>query len=69
MQRIKSPFVTSSKVYLFSKDWQNLENFIQNAEAVKERRMRNLESLREEAALPLHTYQNQFQVHESWRGG
>jgi hypothetical protein len=34
-----------------------------------ERRLRNLESLREEAALPLHTDQNQFQVHESWRGG
>jgi hypothetical protein len=34
-----------------------------------DRRQRFLESLREKATLPLYTYQNQFQVHESWRGG
>merc|ERR1711962_989976 len=42
-------------------DWNNLESFLQNAEAVKERRGLNVEALNREVVLPLQTYKQQFQ--------
>ena len=41
-------------------DWENLENFLQNAEAIKERRTTNVEVLEKEVIVPMMTYKDQF---------
>jgi len=41
-------------------DWENLENFLQNAEAIKERRTTNVEVLQKEVVVPMMTYKDQF---------
>merc|ERR1719357_172198 len=40
------------------KDWNNLENFLQNAEGVRQQRLNNLN---QEVIVPLLTYREQFQ--------
>ena len=41
-------------------DWENLESFLQNAEAIKERRTTNVEVLEKEVIVPMMTYKDQF---------
>ena len=41
-------------------DWENLDNFLQNAEAIRERRSANLETLEKEVIVPMVTYREQF---------
>jgi len=43
------------------KDWNNLENFLQNAEGVRQQRVNNLTNLDQEVMVPLLTYREQFQ--------
>jgi len=43
------------------KDWNNLENFLQNAEGVRQQRLNNLTNLDQEVMVPLLTYREQFQ--------
>ena len=41
-------------------DWENLENFQQNAEAIRERRTANVETLERDVIIPMMTYREQF---------
>ena len=41
-------------------DWENLENFQQNAEAIRERRTNNVETLERDVIIPMMTYREQF---------
>ena len=41
-------------------DWENLENFLQNAEAIRERRNADIEALEKEVIVPMMTYKEQF---------
>ena len=41
-------------------DWENLENFQQNAEAIRERRSNNVETLQRDVIIPMMTYREQF---------
>lgn len=41
-------------------DWENLESFLQNAEAIKERRTTNVEVLEKDIIVPMMTYKDQF---------
>ena len=41
-------------------DWENLENFLQNAEAIRERRTINVETLKRDVIIPMVTYREQF---------
>ena len=41
-------------------DWENLENFQQNAEAIRERRTNNVEILERDVIIPMMTYREQF---------
>lgn len=41
-------------------DWENLDNFLQNAEAIRERRSANVETLEKEVIIPMVTYREQF---------
>ena len=41
-------------------DWENLDNFLQNAETIRERRSANVETLEKEVIIPMVTYREQF---------
>ena len=41
-------------------DWENLENFLQNAQAIQEGRSKNIESLEKDVIVPMMTYRQQF---------
>ena len=41
-------------------DWENLENFLQNAAAIHESRNKNIETLETDVILPMMTYREQF---------
>ena len=41
-------------------DWENLESFLQNAEAIRERRDANVATLEKDVIIPMMTYREQF---------
>ena len=41
-------------------DWQNLENFQMNAEAIRSRRLDNIATLEQDVIVPMMTYRDQF---------
>merc|ERR1712064_74400 len=41
-------------------DWENLESFLQNAEAIRERRDTNVATLERDVIIPMMTYREQF---------
>ena len=41
-------------------DWENLENFLQNAQAIQEGRTKNIETLEKDVINPMVTYRQQF---------
>ena len=41
-------------------DWENLENFLQNAQAIQEGRSKNIETLEKDVIVPMVTYRQQF---------
>ena len=41
-------------------DWENLQNFQMNAEAIKNRRQDNIETLEQDVTIPMMTYRDQF---------
>ena len=41
-------------------DWQNLESFQMNAEAIRRRRVENMETLQQDVIIPMMTYREQF---------
>ena len=41
-------------------DWQNLDSFLMNADAIRSRRNANVETLKNEVIVPMMTYRSQF---------
>ena len=41
-------------------DWENLDSFLQNAEAIKDRRSTNVQTLEKDVIIPMMTYREQF---------